>query len=81
MRSDQLTGDQVETIAAKVRPSLRYARELQKRMEAEKFPPEDPLRLATIAAGDALQDLLTELHYLSVDPGSAGKIPKTKEAR
>jgi len=73
MRSDQLTGDQLEALKAKVRPMLRYARGLQGRMEAEKFPPEDSVRLATIAAGDALQDLLTELHYLSVDPGSAGK--------
>lgn len=72
MRSDQLTGDQVAAIGAKVRPMLRYARKLAERMD-HVLDAQDPLRLATIAAEDSLQDLLTELHYLSVDPGSAGK--------
>lgn len=72
MRSDQLTGDQLETLKARVRPMLRYVRGLQSRGDKQ-LDAEDPLRLATIEAGDALQDLLTELHYLSVDPGSAGR--------
>lgn len=70
MRSDQLTGDQLEALSAKVRPALRYLKKLQARMDAT-FEPQDPLRLKTIAAADALQYLLTELHYLSVDPGQA----------
>lgn len=72
MRSDQLTGDQVEAIAAKVRPALRYTRKLAGRMD-HVLEPQDPLRLATWEAANALQYLLTELHYLTVDPGQAGR--------
>lgn len=58
-------------LSQKVRPMLRYARGLQSRLNG--FEPDDQLRLATVAAGDALQDLLGGLHLLSLPAGSAGK--------
>jgi hypothetical protein len=72
MRSDQLTGDQVEAIAAKVRPALRYLHKLAGRMD-HVLDPQDELRLKTIKAANSLQYLLTELHYLTVDPGKSAR--------
>ncbi len=72
MRSNELTGDQLEALGAKVRPMLRYVRKLASRMD-HVLDAQDPLRLKTVAAADKLQHLLTELHYLGVKPGQTGR--------
>ncbi len=48
---------------------LRYLNRLQTRMQKRQFPPNDPLVISTREAYNALHELHTAAHYLSVDSG------------
>ena len=79
MRSDQLTGDQLEALGDKIRPMLRETRALVAKLEKAGLEPGDELLVLTTRAADALQHLHVELHYLGCG-GQVGR-PQMKEAR
>jgi len=64
MDSRDLTPDQVQALANRLRPTLAYLNRLLRRMEAEGFPSQDKLYRTALEAEDRLQHLLTVLHYL-----------------
>jgi len=72
MDSASLTREQVEKLIEVIGRQLNYLGRLRKRMEAMRFPHNDPIYLDVSAAWDATQRLSVRLHYLSCRPGTVG---------
>lgn len=72
MQSHDLTREQCERLAASVGRQLRFLNQVLKRMDAEHFRPDDPLRKKFTAARDAIHSLSVDLHYRSC-PGGIGE--------
>jgi hypothetical protein len=53
----------------KLAPAMRYIVKLYERMEKAGCPSDDSFRIALTRAYDAMQDLATELHYMSCKEG------------
>jgi hypothetical protein len=67
MRSEQLTDNQLQALAERLRPMLGYLSRLQARMAQQGFSADDRLVVLVGAAQQAMQALTVELHYLSCD--------------
>ena len=74
MRSNDLTADQAQTLAVRLRPMLGYLSRLTKRMEQERFPDDDELLLSAREAYNAMHDLTIKAHYL-ICKGQTGGPP------
>lgn len=64
MDSSQLTAEQLDVLLRKITAQAKYLRSLAKRIDEQKFPTVDRLRLRTLFALDqieALQKLLEQL--------------------
>ncbi len=73
MNSDDLTPAQAERLKAVLGRHLRFLNRLVTRMQQLQFPLDDPLWVATVAARDKAQDLLTAAHYSSCRSGVGRK--------
>jgi hypothetical protein len=60
----ELTGEQYETLKAKIRDAQTYFRSVMRRMEVIGFPPDDPLLREYREIESSLQSLWVCLHYL-----------------
>jgi hypothetical protein len=72
MPGQQITADQADALAVKLRPMLGYLNRLLKRMEKTGFPPDDRLLKLTVEARNALHELTVAVHYASC-PGKMGR--------
>ena len=70
MRSEDLKDWQATKVEDSLRPALVYLARLKRRMEKRRFTPDDRLFQLVTQAHAAMQDLSTELHYLSCRSGA-----------
>jgi hypothetical protein len=77
MDSSDLTTEQATVIRDRIRQSLVYFNQLQRRMEQRSFPPSDHLYQMILTAKSALQAALMEAHYESCKHGVGG--PEKKQ--
>jgi hypothetical protein len=59
--------EQAQKMVDRLRPTLGYLPRLAKRIDAEGFPHDDPLRRQALAARQAMKALTMTLHYLTCD--------------
>ena len=65
MHSGDLTTEQIEKLRQGLQPALKFIQALLVRMEAQKFPLLDPLRMRTVSSLDQLEALQQVLDYLA----------------
>lgn len=65
MNSGDLTMEQIEALRQKLLPMMAWVKSLETRIEQQKFPPLDPLRLRTLCLYDQLQAMEQILDKLS----------------
>jgi hypothetical protein len=78
MDSKKLKPWQARKIRKSLASALGYLTRLKRRMELTGFPPNDPLYLAAVKAQEAMQSLLSSLHYLSCESG-VGRLPRDRD--
>jgi len=69
MNSSELSQRQAAALYEALFPHLNYLRRLQNRIEALRFPADDPLRLAVDHAYESTWRLQQEAHRLAVRMG------------
>lgn len=79
MQSDDLDRRQIAIIRRRIAESAEYLHRLRQRMDANRFPGMDPLRVDVIAALGRMKCLLSELDYLTMKLG--GSKPQGRTAR
>ena len=67
MNSRDLTPEQLDELAERIRQMVDYLHRFKERMEQQKFPRDDAIFDLTSRAFDRVHHLRMALHYLSVD--------------
>lgn len=65
MHSGDLTTEQIEQLRQRLLPALKFVRALLERIDAQKFPLLDPLRMRAVSSLDQLEALQQVLDYLA----------------
>lgn len=68
-RAERIECWQAKKIHESLRPTLKYLAALTRRLDAVAYDPTSALYREANKARDALQNLLVELHYLSIPSG------------
>jgi hypothetical protein len=70
MQSSDLNRRQVAILRKRIADFAGYLAKVRQRMDANRFPPMDPLRVDIIAAQGRMKCLLSELDYLAMQLGA-----------
>jgi hypothetical protein len=70
MRSNDLTREQIDNLAGHIKSMLAYLQKLEQRIAANDFPADDPLRIASKEAFDAMASLVLRVQCLKITDSS-----------